>query len=167
MTVLEPLSFEIVSHSEEQTQRLGMRLGLLLSGPCVLALQGEMGAGKTQFAKGFGIGWGALQPLRSPTFTLVQEHKRAKDHNTLFHIDLYRAEREADVRSLGLEEIFDDPHAISLVEWPERGASLIPLDAMRVRIEAASDTKRQVTFSTQSAELWQRLLSFRKGVFGV
>jgi tRNA threonylcarbamoyladenosine biosynthesis protein TsaE len=144
-----------------------MRLGMLLAAPCVVALQGEMGAGKTQFAKGFGLGWGASQLLRSPTFTLVQEHRREKDGQLLFHIDLYRAEREAEVRSLGLEEIFDDPKAISLVEWPERGANLIPLDALRVRIEIASDTKRQVTFSTHSGEHWRELLAFRKGVFGV
>lgn len=78
MALLEQLSFECASHSDEQTQRLGMRLGALLPRRAVVALHGPLGAGKTSFARGVGRGWGAEQLLRSPTFTLVQEHHREK-----------------------------------------------------------------------------------------
>ncbi|MCL5274393.1 MAG: tRNA (adenosine(37)-N6)-threonylcarbamoyltransferase complex ATPase subunit type 1 TsaE, partial [Chloroflexi bacterium] len=79
MPVLDPYSFECLSHSEEQTQRLGARLGVLLPAHAIVALIGTLGAGKTQFARGIGAGWGAQQPLRSPSFTLVQEHRRDRE----------------------------------------------------------------------------------------
>ncbi len=167
MPVLEPLSFEVVSHSDEQTQRIGARLGTLLPLPCIVALQGQMGAGKTHFARGVGLGWGAEQALRSPTFTLVQEHHRTKDHAAMYHIDLYRAESEGDLQSIGLDEILEADDAVSLIEWPDRILSKLPADAIRVKLDVASETKRQLSFSTQATTTWQVLLAFRKSVYGV
>ena len=170
MPVLERLSFEVVSHSDTQTQRLGARLGALLPASCVVALQGSMGAGKTHFARGVGQGWGAAQALRSPTFTLVQEHHRVKDNKsaaTLYHIDLYRAESEGDLQSIGLDEILDDVDAVSLIEWPDRILDRLPAAAIRVKLDIASETKRQLSFSTQATTTWQVLLAFRKSVYGV
>ena len=170
MPVLEPLSFEVVSHSDEQTQRIGARLGALLPLPCIVALQGQMGAGKTHFARGVGQGWGAEQALRSPTFTLVQQHHRAKDSKdaaTLYHIDLYRAESEGDLQSIGLDEILEADDAVSLIEWPDRILDKLPADAIRVKLDVASETKRQLSFSTQATTTWQVLLAFRKSVYGV
>lgn len=167
MPILDPRSFELVSHSDEQTQRVGARLGALLPSHLVVALTGPMGAGKTHFAKGVGLGWGADQALRSPTFTLVQEHHRAGDRDTLYHIDLYRAERTADLRGIGLDEIFDDDHAIALVEWAERAEALLPADTLHIRIAVASTTKRQITFLTQSDQTWLILQALKKAVFGM
>lgn len=167
MALLEPLSIECASHSDEQTQRLGTRLGALLPPHAVIALHGSLGAGKTSFARGVGAGWGADQPLRSPTFTLVQQHHRTRDDATLYHIDLYRVERESELSSLGLEEILDDGVGVALVEWPERAPGLIPRDAIHVKFNVVSDTKRQLTISTQDTQTWQVLLAFRKSAFGV
>lgn len=188
MPILEPLSFEVVSHSDEQTQRIGARLGTLLPTPCVVALMGPMGAGKTHFAKGVGIGWGAEQALRSPTFTLVQAHHQTKAasesegasrrsgraygskgpaSNTLYHIDLYRAETDADLQSIGLDDILEEPDAVCLIEWPDRILDRLPPETIRVRIEVSAETKRMLTFSTQATSTWQILLAFRKSVYGV
>ena len=167
MTVLEPQSFECVSHSDEQTLRLGARLGELLPPHTVVALSGPLGAGKTWFARGIGHGWGASQPLRSPTFTLVQEHRRQADDRMLYHVDLYRVEREADLRTLGLDEIFEDESGVAVVEWAERAQALIPPDAIWVRFAITSESKRMLTFAAHTAEQWQVLLRFRKKVFGV
>jgi tRNA threonylcarbamoyladenosine biosynthesis protein TsaE len=167
MALLEPLSLECASHSDEQTQRLGMRLGVLLPPGSVVALHGPLGAGKTSFARGIGAGWGADQPLRSPTFTLVQTHHRSGDDATLYHVDLYRVESDSDVSSLGLEEILDDEAGIVLIEWPERAPRLIPSRAIHVKLAQVSDTKRQLTISTQDTATWQVLLAFRKSAFGV
>ncbi len=167
MPVLEPLSFECVSHSEEQTQRLGARLAAALPARAIIALYGSLGAGKTQFARGIGLGWGASQPLRSPTFTLVQEHHRAADAHTLYHIDLYRIERAGDLATLGLDEVLDDQTGVAIIEWAERAESLIPNEAIRVRFEIIHENKRRLTFSTQDTVTWQILLAFRKNAFGV
>lgn len=167
MALLEPLSLECSSHSDEQTQRLGMRLGALLPPRSVVALHGPLGAGKTSFARGIGEGWGAEQPVRSPTFTLVQTHHRAQDDATLYHIDLYRAEGAGDVDSIGLNEILDDERGIVVIEWPERAPEAIPPHAIHVKFALVSDTKRQLTLSTQDTHTWQVLLAFRKSAFGV
>lgn len=167
MALLEQLSFECASHSDEQTQRLGMRLGALLPPHAVVALHGPLGAGKTSFARGVGRGWGAEQMLRSPTFTLVQEHHRDKDDATLYHIDLYRIEQDSDLASLGLDEILDDERGLVLIEWPERAPHFIAKSAIHVKIGITSDTKRLLTLSTQDTQTWQVLLAFRKSAFGV
>ncbi len=167
MPVLDPLSFECISHGEEQTQRLGLRLGVLLTAHAVIALTGPLGAGKTQFARGVGQGWGALQGLRSPTFTMVQEHHRARDGQSLYHVDLYRVEHEADLRTLGLEEILDDEESVCIIEWADHAGTLIPQDAINLHLEIHNQSKRLLTFSTHSPTTWQVLLAFRKKAFGV
>ena len=167
MPVLEPLSFECISHSEEQTQRLGARLAAVLPAHAIVALSGPLGAGKTHFARGLGLGWGATQPLRSPTFTLVQEHHRAADDHTLYHIDLYRVERAGDLHTLGLDEILEDETAIAIIEWAERADGLIPDDAIAIKFAITNENKRRLTFSTQDTATWQVLLAFRKNAFGV
>ncbi len=167
MPVLDQFTFECLSHGEEQTQRLGARLGILLPAHVVIALTGTLGSGKTQFARGIGMGWGALQPLRSPTFTLVQEHRRAKDGDVLYHIDLYRIENGAGLQSLGLDEILEDDHSACIIEWADRAPELIPPDAIIVRFEMTNESKRHLTFSAKTAETWRVLLAFRKSAFGV
>lgn len=168
MPILDPRTFECVSHSDEQTYRLGSRLAQFLPPVCVVALQGDLGAGKTQFAKGVGAGWGAAQDLRSPTFTMLQEHRRAPDTGArLYHVDLYRAAGPADLESIGLRELIDDNDGLVLIEWPERAADLIPPDAIRIRFDVSAASKRNLTFSTGSASTWQTLLKFRKAAFGV
>jgi tRNA threonylcarbamoyladenosine biosynthesis protein TsaE len=167
MPILDPYSFECMSHGEEQTQRLGYRLGALLPARAIIALIGMLGAGKTQLARGVGAGWGSLQPLRSPTFTVVAEHHRARDTHVLYHIDLYRVENAAALQSLGVEEILADEQSVCIIEWAERAGNLIPPDAVRVKLELTSESKRLLTFSTQATATWQLLLAFRRSAFGV
>lgn len=167
MAILDPQSFECLSHSDEQTERLGARLGAMSVPGTVVALIGQLGAGKTQFARGFGAGWGAEQVLRSPTFTLVQEHHRPADGQTLYHIDLYRTSSPREISSLGLDEILDDPEAISLVEWADRAEAALPARAIRVKFDVINTSKRGLMFSTKSDETWKILLKLRKELFGV
>ena len=171
MSILAPQSFECFSHGEEQTERIGMRLGELIAPGAVLALSGALGAGKTHFARGVGMGWGARQELRSPTFTMVQEHRRSMDkagsaNQRLYHIDLYRIESAAGLSSLGLHELLDDGEAIVMIEWPERAPGMLPARAMRIGLQALSETRRQLLFATDDAASWQLLLMLRKRVLG-
>ncbi|MCL4507342.1 MAG: tRNA (adenosine(37)-N6)-threonylcarbamoyltransferase complex ATPase subunit type 1 TsaE [Chloroflexi bacterium] len=167
MPVLDPYSFECLSHSEEQTQRLGARLGVLLPAHAIVALIGTLGAGKTQFARGIGAGWGAQQPLRSPSFTLVQEHRRDRDQRVLYHIDLFRIENRDGLQSFGLQEILEDENSVSIIEWADRAPDLLADEALLVKFELTSESKRHMTYSTRSASTWQILLAFRKSAFGV
>ena len=79
MPILKAGELDLISHSVEQTQRLGARLGAMLRPGDVLCLSGEMGAGKTVFSSGLGLGWGAVDPLVSPTYTIAHQHRRETD----------------------------------------------------------------------------------------
>src|SRR5258708_778241 len=109
--------------SEEETIALGQRLARELPAGVVLLI-GNLGAGKTTLVKGIvsGIGAAPIDEVSSPTFTLIHEYG---DAPKVFHIDFYRLEREREVESLGLEDLFDR-NALVLIEWGERFPRLIP-----------------------------------------
>ena len=108
----------IISHSSQETFDAAKSLGESLNEPVIFFLEGNLGAGKTVFAKGLICGLGQPDPddVPSPSFTLINEYDlRLK----VFHIDLYRLETQEDLQSLDLEEIFAQP-AVILVEWAEK-----------------------------------------------
>src|SRR2546423_3840856 len=128
------------TRSEEETIALGRTLAPQLNG--VVLLSGNLGAGKTTLAKGIVSGLGAATPeeVSSPTFTLVHEYGEPPK---IYHIDLYRLETEAEVATLGLNDIFDSG-ALVLIEWGERFPGLMPRPRMEVRMLADSD-EREIT----------------------
>ncbi len=164
--ILDPHSLECFSHSQEQTQRLGARLGELLRPGDLVCLEGELGAGKTQFAQGVGRGWGVLETLTSPTFTLISEYQRPRDGAWLYHVDLYRIASVEEAIGFGLEDYLDDD-ALILVEWPERVLPLLPEERLWIQIEMISGTKRLLRMQA-TGERYQALLrAFRERAFGV
>lgn len=133
---------ETITETEEQTSAAGERLAATLRAGSVVLLFGDLGAGKTAFARGLAQGLGAdPADVSSPTFTLVQEyHGRL----TLFHVDLYRLE-EREVDDLGLEELVLGDGVVA-IEWAERWHGR-PDDAIEVRIEDAGEDKRRIRVS--------------------
>jgi tRNA threonylcarbamoyladenosine biosynthesis protein TsaE len=119
-------SGEFITHSAEETFELAYRIGEAIDEAAVFLLQGDLGAGKTVFAKGIGAGLD-IDPaeVNSPTFTIINQHD---GRMRLYHLDLYRIEGGADeVRELGLEEMMEDPDGVIVIEWAERlGAFAIP-----------------------------------------
>ena len=126
--------------SARETLALGRRLAERLEPGDVVALQGDLGAGKTHLAKGIAAGLG-LDPdaVTSPTFTVVQEH----GDGALLHLDLYRIEAEAELDRLGLGELLDGD-AVALVEWPERGGAWLPERTVWVRLTHLGGDRRRV-----------------------
>jgi tRNA threonylcarbamoyladenosine biosynthesis protein TsaE len=106
-----------ISHSPAETEAFGERQGRAAERGLVVALSGELGAGKTQFVKGFARGLGITTRVHSPTFTLVNEYGGGRLR--LFHLDLYRLETPAQILSAGLEE-FLQPEGVTVIEWAER-----------------------------------------------
>ena len=108
----------------------------------VVLLIGNLGAGKTTLAKGIVKGLGAAQPedVSSPTFTLIHEYGPK-----VYHIDLYRLERERDVETLGLDDIFEK-NAVVLIEWGERFPRLMPAERLEIRLETGPGETRQITY---------------------
>jgi tRNA threonylcarbamoyladenosine biosynthesis protein TsaE len=130
------------THSEEETIAFGERIAASLPPRAAVLLIGNLGAGKTTLAKGIVKGLGAAAPeeVSSPTFTLIHEYGGARK---VYHIDLYRLDTEAEVASLGLDELFDR-EAVVLIEWGERFPRLMPQPRMEVRLERTEDDARTI-----------------------
>jgi tRNA threonylcarbamoyladenosine biosynthesis protein TsaE len=128
------------TRSAEETFRLGRAVGEGLNGRAIFLLSGDLGAGKTVFAKGLAAGLG-IDPaeVTSPSFTLVNVHE---GRLRLYHVDLYRLEHGA-CDGLGLEEIFDEDRAITVIEWAER-LGYAPDGAIQIEILYTSDDEREI-----------------------
>lgn len=137
---MPPVAEEIITRSAEETFDVAERIGARLDAPTVFLLSGDLGAGKTVFAKGIAAGLG-IDPseVTSPSFTLINEYE---GRLRLYHIDLYRLDAAA-CRELGLEEIFADARAVTVIEWAER-LDEAPAGAVRVTIDYFSDAERRI-----------------------
>ena len=164
--IFGPDVFEFVSGSPMQTMRIGERLGRLIRPGDMVCLQGALGTGKTCFAQGVGKGWGVLDDLTSPTFTLVHELTRPQDGAVLYHVDLYRIESEREALLLGLGDVFDG-RAACLVEWPERAHALLPEWCLHIDLVWLDDTRRRLTFSARGERHLTLLSELKRAAFGV
>jgi tRNA threonylcarbamoyladenosine biosynthesis protein TsaE len=134
---------QFVTRSAEETFDLAYRIGEAIDGPAVFLLQGDLGAGKTVFAKGVGAGLD-IDPaeVNSPTFTIVNQHEGRMQ---LYHLDLYRVAGGAnEVYDLGLEEILAEPGAVVVIEWPERLGAFEISDAYRAVISDLGGDDRRI-----------------------
>lgn len=137
-------AIDLVSHSSLHTERIGERLARLAKPGDVLALWGELGAGKTVLAKGVAAGLGLDEgTVSSPTFIILHEHYGGR--LPFFHLDLYRLEGQ-DLGTTGWEETLEGG-GITVIEWPDRAASALPDDRVDVHLEHIADTKRRVVLS--------------------
>ncbi|MCB9759322.1 MAG: tRNA (adenosine(37)-N6)-threonylcarbamoyltransferase complex ATPase subunit type 1 TsaE [Alphaproteobacteria bacterium] len=109
----------------DETRALGAALGALAPAGLVVALQGDLGAGKTCFSQGVGQGLGVRGPVTSPTFILLAVHEGGR--LPLYHADLYRLGDPSELDELGLEEVLGSD-GVALVEWADRFPELMPAD---------------------------------------
>jgi tRNA threonylcarbamoyladenosine biosynthesis protein TsaE len=138
-----------ITHSEDETIELGRRIASELPRRAVVQLIGNLGAGKTTLAKGIVSGLGAASPeeITSPTFTLIHEYGEGR----VYHIDLYRLDTEAQVATLGLDEIFDR-EAVVLIEWGEKFPKLMPEPRIEIHLTAGQDPDaREITIRSLEA----------------
>ncbi|MDO4488667.1 MAG: tRNA (adenosine(37)-N6)-threonylcarbamoyltransferase complex ATPase subunit type 1 TsaE [Eubacteriales bacterium] len=122
----------IESYCEEDTKNLAMITASEAKRGDIFCLDGDLGTGKTVFAKGFAEGLGINEPITSPTFNIVKEYKDGKF--PLYHFDVYRISDPDEMYAIGYEEYFYGK-GVCLIEWSELISDLIPKEAIRVRIE--------------------------------
>lgn len=141
--VAAPRSFVVRTSSPQQTEALGRALGALLRAGDIVALSGELGAGKTIFTRGIAEGAGATGHIASPTFTIIREyHGRVP----MFHADLYRLDAPAQLEDLGLEEILD-AGGIIVIEWAEKARALLPAEYLWAELRFTDqDDAREIEF---------------------
>ncbi len=132
----------MISTSEQQTFDFARTLAEGLQFPAHILLYGDLGAGKTVFARGLADGFGVndVDEVSSPTFTLINQYA---GQSRIYHIDLYRIETGA-LDGLGLEEVFDDPGAAVIVEWAERLGRFETPGAVRVFLSYVDDHSRKI-----------------------
>lgn len=116
------------------------------AGATVVALSGELGAGKTAFSQAMAAELGITETVVSPTFVIMKMYATAHAQFTkLVHIDAYRLQGGVELSKLGWSDILEDPQTLVLIEWPEQVADVIPADALRVSLEHVSETQRSIT----------------------
>lgn len=120
----------------------------------IIALEGELGAGKTTFIRGFSKALGVKEKVLSPTFVLIHRHKikksltfHASRFKNLYHIDAYRLNSGKDLLKLGIKEIFANPESIVLIEWADRVKKVIPKNSMWVYFNHLGKNKRRIIIS--------------------
>lgn len=130
------------SHSVEETLKIAAVFAYRLRSGACIALQGDLGSGKTCFAKGVISSLSGLdvQEITSPTFTLVEEYPAALP---IFHVDLYRMKDAVEAEDLAWDEILA-PGAIALIEWPERLGKIIPYCQFQLFFSKAGGRERRI-----------------------
>jgi len=144
----------LISHNPAETEALAETWGRVAERGWVIALNGDLGAGKTRLVKGFARGLGVTALIHSPTFALVNEH--ACGRLPLFHLDLYRLETRAQIIGAGLEPYLFQPAGVTVVEWAERWFGKIADDGGRagsstgrlrwVTLETLGETGRRISY---------------------
>ena len=132
------------TNSPEETMRMGRELAVLLTPPKLLILRGDLGAGKTTLVKGIAaaLGDATEDDVTSPTFTLVHEY--GGGGTMLYHLDLYRLEKESELHALGIEEMHR-PDALVLIEWGEKFPSLTARADGEIAIQHAGADTRNIS----------------------
>jgi tRNA threonylcarbamoyladenosine biosynthesis protein TsaE len=133
-----------ISKSAEETQKIAQNLALKYIDGGIIALNGDLGAGKTTFTQGFAKGLKVEDKIISPTFVLIRQHKIAGLNKMLFHIDLYRMEGEVNIEELGIQEILDDPQNIVLIEWADKIREKLPQNTTFIAIEKLLGNERKI-----------------------
>ena len=132
---------EIITESPKETFIVGEKVATFLQGGETILLTGDLGAGKTMFAKGVasGLGVDPLTPVVSPTFTLINLYKARID---IVHADLYRLETEG-IFGLGIEEYMDNSHVV-MVEWADISEGYFKGNLLRIKIEYLEEGRRKI-----------------------
>lgn len=134
-----------ISKSETQTQKLGETFGKTLKAGDIVALYGDLGAGKTVFVKGIAKGLGIKKRILSPTFVFVRSYPLTANREplTFCHIDLYRGQSFEDFEALGLDELFSKNNIVVL-EWAQRLKGILPKKRIDVSISKEDEKTRRI-----------------------
>lgn len=164
MPILHDQSLEFISRSEEQTRRLGMRIGAMLAQGDVICLEGDLGSGKTTLVQGMVVGWGSLDQATSPTFVLMNVY-RHPDGRRFYHLDAYRIENVREAMDLDILSFVETGPLV--VEWAERIRQALPPEHLWVNITSVNEQQRDFVFRIQGDHYQAMLNKLRKQFYGI
>ena len=163
MPILDDRNFEFFSHSPDQTRRLGIHLGGYLRPGDVIALEGNLGSGKTALVQGIAQGWGVLDPVSSPTYVIVNEYRRA-DAQRLSHIDAYRLEGTFDAEILDFDRMLAQGPVV--IEWAERIREVLPRELLRIRLDYTGIGHRAMMLNPEGKHFVALVENLRRKLYG-
>ena len=144
-------NYSQISHSSEESAAFGEALARALPAGSVVAMYGDLGAGKTVIARGFARGLGITEAVSSPTYTIVQEYDIPGTQQRFYHLDLYRIADENAALGFGVDEFLSDPDAWTLLEWPVRIEKILPPEIINLYIESIDDQTRSIRLEFPAA----------------
>ena len=150
---------ELISHSPEDTQKIGTIIGELAVPGDVLLLEGKLGAGKTCLTQGIALGLGIDDYVLSPTFVIMRE---LYGRLPLYHIDLYRLDNIEESMDLGLDDYFYGD-GLSVVEWAEKAISIMPRRHLMIKINYINDTGRRLLLEPSGERYFELAENIIKG----
>lgn len=135
---------KIITKKEKETRECGLKLAKKLKGGEILALTGDLGAGKTKFLQGLAKGLGVKSRVNSPTFNILKVYKTSGNQKikTFCHVDAYRLNSGKDLTSLGVEEYFQDKRAVTAIEWAEKVKKILPPKTIKITIKHQREEER-------------------------
>lgn len=136
------VSYSMISNSEKETCDFAKQFSTCLKGGEILALVGDLGSGKTVFTKGLAKALGVAQTVTSPTFVLLKVYPTKK--GVLAHLDAYRLSGGQALVDIGVEEYFNRPDAITVIEWADRVADILPAKTIKINFKALTGDKREI-----------------------
>jgi len=137
----------MISHSEEETKTFGKEIGKGLSKGDIVALFGELGAGKTVLVKGICEGLNITEGVKSPSFTIIQEYIPKKSYqsaNKVYHIDLYRITDPSTILVQEVYEYLRERNGICVIEWADRIEGILPPDTIKIYLKIINETEREI-----------------------
>ena len=139
------IDFEnFISSNEADTAEFATKISEMETPGTVIALYGNLGAGKTVFSRAFAKAIGVTEAVSSPTYTIVQEYKLDGALSYLYHLDLYRINNSRDALAFAVDEFLSDSNSYALLEWPERIEDILPPDTVKIMIEHQEDGTRKI-----------------------
>jgi tRNA threonylcarbamoyladenosine biosynthesis protein TsaE len=163
MPILDDRHFEFFSHSPGQTRRVGIHLGSYLQPGDVVCLEGDLGTGKTTLVQGAAQGWGALDPVSSPTYIIVNEYRRA-DAQRMFHLDAYRLVSNNEVDFLDFDRMLSQGPL--LIEWPERIQTALPEKYLWIHLKHTGVEHRAMMFEPKGSRFIKMVDKLRRKLYG-
>lgn len=158
-------SIILISYSVNDTISLGRDIGSILIPGDLVALTGELGAGKTYFTKGIALGLGILesQEIVSPSFTIINEYTSPSMEEkftrkvSIYHIDFYRVKHASEMEGIGIYEYLDDRGAIKIIEWADKFPEFLTQEYFRVSINVLDENKREIKINAKGKNCERRL----------
>jgi len=145
-------AIEIITKSSKETKKAGMALGQILgreplsNKALVVALEGDLGSGKTTFIQGLAQGLKVKENILSPTFVIQKDFLlKLKNFKNLYHIDAYRLKNPEELLELGFKDLIGNPENLIVIEWADKIKKILPKEILKIEFENLGEDKRKIT----------------------